>query len=164
MVKCLYLQVSLKLEYSVLNYSLGIYILYIESGPGGTYTEIFPDMGGVRNVNVRYFPKGIFPSGNFPSLSSRSAWPLARSSRSDRPPSPSQLQHSASLQPAAPQKAFWKVTLGKLHTWEVVLGKMPLGKYLTPECGRGGADKHTSSKHVPPFISFQNTFIVNNLF
>jgi len=49
------------------------------------------------------------------------------------------------LQPAAPKRAyaiFGKLPLGKLHiwevapreifTWKVALGKMPLGKYLTP--------------------------------
>ena len=27
---------------------------------------------------------------------------------------------------------FWEVAAGKIETWEVALGKMPLRKYLTP--------------------------------
>ena len=62
--------------------------------------------------DVRYFPTGNLPSGNFTRVFSlvatsqaypiRSAWPL--------------------LQTAAPQRAnltFGKLSLGKLHIWEV---------------------------------------------
>ena len=75
-----------------------------------------------------YFSKGIFISSNFPnvqfpkSVLAAALIPLACSSRSARPP----------LEPVAPKKAFGKLHIWKVDTWEVALVKMPLWKYLTP--------------------------------
>ena len=102
------------------------------------------------------FPKDFSPSGNFPMVFSQAATSQVFPSRSDRPQPvlvaalgptahPSRSARPP-LQPAAPQRAtlplescrlgnctfFGEGAIWKLVTWEVVLGKMTLGKYLTP--------------------------------
>ena len=106
--------------------------------------------------DVRYFPKGFFPSGNFPRVFFQVETSQMWNFPSGNFPSLSQPQRSAlkpilvvalgphcSLQRLrGPNLTFGNLPLGKLHIWEVAtweivtwegaLGKMPLGKYLTP--------------------------------
>jgi len=81
--------------------------------------------------DVRYFPKGFFPSGNFLNIT------VSQAATSQVYPSLRRLR--------GPNLTFGKLLLGKLHvrevdtwevatweivTWEVASGKKPLGKYL----------------------------------
>ena len=94
-----------------------------------------------------------FPSGNFqsPSKSQRSAQ-IAACGASDR----------------MPNQTFRKLPLGKLHMWkiatcEVALGKMPLGKYLSPSNTRLTFQRVFCSKYaiskVYSLNGCQNCFI-----
>ena len=102
--------------------------------------------------DVRYFPKGFFPSGNFPRVFFQVETSQMWNFPSGNFPSLSQPQRSAlkpilvvalgphcSLQRLrGPNLTFGNLPLGKLHIWEVAtweivtwegaLGKMPLEK------------------------------------
>ena len=89
---------------------------------------------------------GTFPTRNFQRL----LFHLGTSQQCNIPangPATSQFCHSNSTRPSYPQHSapqsclrrlrrhiltFRKLHLGKLHIWEVAIGKMPLRKYLTP--------------------------------
>ena len=59
---------------------------------------------------VRYFPKGILPSGNFPNV---------QFSKRPLPNCMFQTQRSCLRHLRQPSLNFGKLPLGKLHTWEV---------------------------------------------
>ena len=84
----------------------------------GTFPNDFPQI----TTSQGYFHKWQLPKCGIYQTATSQVCP----SRSDRPP----------LQPTAPQRA--KPNLWEVATWEIAhlgvsLGKMPLGKYLTPK-------------------------------
>ena len=104
-------------------------------------------------LSQRIFPKwqlpmGIFPSGNLSNVQVPKRQ-LLKSVQTAASSAPSQFwpRHSAAQPILAaalgphcslwrlrgPNLTFGKFPLGKLHIWEVAPGKMPLGKYLTPD-------------------------------
>ena len=106
------------------------------------------------NFHVRYFPKGLFRSGNFSKCAifqaitsqvcpSRSARAIVFSSRSAQPPSPSQPQRQgpslfqpqcSTPSPSQPQRSaplqLRLLRRPNLNLGKLTLGQMYLGKYI----------------------------------
>ena len=83
----------------------------------------------VKKIDVRYFSKGFFPSGNFINVQfTKWQLPIYIPAAALGP----QSVLAAALGPlAAALGPHCKVAAWEIVTWEVALGKMPLGKYLT---------------------------------
>ena len=90
----------------------------------------------VKKIDVRYFSKGFFPSGNFINVQfTKRQLPIyvpaaALGPQSVRATALGPL--AAALGPlVAALGPQCKVAAWEIVTWKVALGKMPLGKYLT---------------------------------
>ena len=103
------------------------------------------DSGRTNWDDIRYFLKGlylsnIFPSGNFPIVQfSKRLLPMSVVAAELGPIAcpAAKLASHFSLQRIRPNLTFVKLLLRKFYIleaviWEVALGKIPLGKYLTP--------------------------------
>ena len=108
------------------------------------------DSGRTNWDDIRYFPKGlylsnIFPSGNFPIVQfSKRLLPMSGVGAELGPiacPAAKLASHFSLQRIRRPNLTFVKLLLRKFHileavtleiVTEVALGKIPLGKYLTP--------------------------------